>query len=75
VHSVVMASCGTIYIPSFMYTDADDHATLRFCLRIYLYIPSFIDIGSCIQKLWGGVTHTETERSHKCTFIFSNQGK
>jgi hypothetical protein len=38
----------------------------------YEYIPSFIKIGSGIQKLTGVYTDTQTGwRSHKPTFIFS----
>jgi hypothetical protein len=43
-----------------------------------MYIPSFINIGSGIQKLMGwGFTDTQTAwRSHKPTFIlFSEYGK
>jgi hypothetical protein len=37
-----------------------------------IYIPSFIKIGSAIQKLIGGDTQTQTaRRSHKPNFIFS----
>jgi hypothetical protein len=36
-----------------------------------IYIPSFIQIGSPIQKLIGGYTDTQTAwRYHKPTFIF-----
>jgi hypothetical protein len=38
-----------------------------------IHIPSFIKIGSAVQKLMGGGIHihTETARSHKPTFMFS----
>jgi hypothetical protein len=40
-----------------------------------IYIPSFIKIGSAIQKLIGGRGYTETQtawRSHKCVLFFQN---
>jgi hypothetical protein len=42
-----------------------------------IYVPSFINIGSSIEKLiWGIHRHTQTAwLSHKPTFIFSKQGK
>jgi hypothetical protein len=39
-----------------------------------IYIPSFINICSAIQKLIGGDTHTDTQAerySHKPIFVFS----
>jgi hypothetical protein len=39
-----------------------------------IYVPSFIKIGSGIQKLIGGDTHTQTARwSHKPTLFFQNK--
>jgi hypothetical protein len=39
---------------------------------IMIHIPSFIKIGSGIQKLKGEYTDTQTTwRSHKPTFIYS----
>jgi hypothetical protein len=37
-----------------------------------IYVPSFIKIGSGVQKLTGGYTDTQTAQlSHKPTSIFS----
>jgi hypothetical protein len=39
-----------------------------------IYLPSFIKIGSGIQKLIGGGIHTRTAtRSHKHTLFFQNK--
>jgi hypothetical protein len=39
-----------------------------------VYIPSFIKIGSCVQKLIRGFSDTQTvRRSHKPTFILQNK--
>jgi hypothetical protein len=45
--------------------------TVEMGLYAMIYIPTFIEIGSGIQKLMGGYTYTQTAwRSHKSTFIF-----
>jgi hypothetical protein len=39
-----------------------------------IYIPSFTETGSAIQKLKGGFTYTQTAwRLHKPNFIFLNE--
>jgi hypothetical protein len=39
-----------------------------------VYIPSFIKIGSGVQKIIGGFSDTQTVwRPHKPTFIFQNK--
>jgi hypothetical protein len=41
-----------------------------------IYMPSFINIGSGIQKLFAGHSGTQTAwRSHKPTLIFPKYGK
>jgi hypothetical protein len=60
------------------YTDTDrSEEFMKYAAEMgssaMIYIPSFIKIGSGIQKLrGGGFTDTQTSRkSHKATFIFS----
>jgi hypothetical protein len=41
-----------------------------------IYVPSFIKIGSGVQKLIGGDTNTQTAwRSHKPTLIFNKESR
>jgi hypothetical protein len=41
-----------------------------------IYVPSYIKIGSGIQKLNGADTHTDSKViSHKHTSVFSKSGK
>jgi hypothetical protein len=50
-----------------------EYAVEEMGLNAVIYIPSFIKIGSGIQKLMGGGEFTDTQtawRSHKPTFIF-----
>jgi hypothetical protein len=73
-YAIEMALCGMIYLRSFMMIGTGVLAILRFCLRNLrgcnvgitdgrdLRIkPSFIKIGSEMQKLLWGATHTDTQ--------------
>jgi hypothetical protein len=69
-YAIEVASCGMMYVPSFMNTGTGIYA-IEMGSGAMIYIPSFIKIGAGIPKLLvEGDTYTDTHQGDMLLLLF-----